>query len=157
MTARNVFEDSPYKVTVDRHNRTRVEVKEVPNKVVPSAPGPQGPAGTSIKFGSGAPTSAIGENGDIYIDTDTGFFYGPKADGEWPEDPFFSTGTTSRYVFTQASASSTWNITHPLGGRPSVTVVDTGGTVVIGEVTYNSNTQVTVSFTAPFSGYAYLT
>jgi len=38
-----------------------------------------------------------------------------------------------------------------------VTVVDSAATVVIGDVTYNSDTSVTVSFAAPFSGYAYLT
>lgn len=64
---------------------------------------------------------------------------------------------TKRHVHAQASPSSTWNITHDLGGRPSVMVVDSANTVVVGEVTYVSNTQITVSFTVPFSGYAYLT
>lgn len=68
-----------------------------------------------------------------------------------------STATTRRYVHTQNIASTEWIITHSLGGRPSVTVVDSAGTVVIGEVQYDSNTQVTISFTAAFSGYAYLT
>lgn len=66
-------------------------------------------------------------------------------------------GNTRRYVHSQASPSTTWVITHSLGGKPSVTVVDTADTMVVGEVTYNSNTQVTVEFTAAFSGYAYLT
>lgn len=66
-------------------------------------------------------------------------------------------GNTRRHVHTQASPANTWVITHNLGGKPSVTVVDSADTVVIGEVTYNSNTQVTVEFTAAFSGYAYLT
>lgn len=64
---------------------------------------------------------------------------------------------TRRHVHTQASPSTTWIINHALGGKPSVTVVDSADTMVIGEVTYNSNTQVTVTFTAAFSGYAYLT
>ena len=64
---------------------------------------------------------------------------------------------TRRHIHTQGTASTEWVITHTLGGRPSVTVVDSAGTVVIGEVQYDSNTQVTVSFTAAFSGYAYLT
>jgi hypothetical protein len=68
-----------------------------------------------------------------------------------------SAGNTRRQVFTQASASVEWVIGHTLGGRPSVTIVDSAGTVVIGEVTYNSNSQVTVTFTSAFSGYAYLT
>ena len=68
-----------------------------------------------------------------------------------------SSAPTKRYVHSQPTASSTWIINHPLGGKPSITVVDSADTVVVGEVTYNSNSQVTVTFTAPFSGYAYLT
>lgn len=64
---------------------------------------------------------------------------------------------TKRYIHNQSAASVEWVIEHTLGGRPSVTVVDSAGTVVIGEVQYDSNTQVTISFTAAFSGYAYLT
>lgn len=66
-------------------------------------------------------------------------------------------GNTRRHVHTQASPSTTWVINHTLGGKPSVTVVDSADTMVVGEVTYNSNSQVTVEFTAAFSGYAYLT
>lgn len=106
--------------------------------------------------------SDYGSVGDYYIDVATGDFYGPKTAEGWPDTPFFTALSTAtlnneRFVFTQASASSTWVITHELGGRPSVTIVDSAGTVVIGEVTYNSNTQITVQFTAPFSGFAYLT
>ena len=64
---------------------------------------------------------------------------------------------TRRYVHTQASPATTWVINHGLGGKPSVMVVDSADTVVIGEVTYNGNSQVIVEFTAAFSGYAYLT
>lgn len=66
-------------------------------------------------------------------------------------------GVTKRHVHTQGTVSSTWTISHSLGGRPSVTVVDSAGTVVFGEVQYLSNTQVRVVFSAPFSGSAYLT
>ena len=69
-----------------------------------------------------------------------------------------STGNlTKRYVHTQAIVSSTWNITHALGGRPQVTIVDSAGTVVYGEIQYLSNTEIRVLFSAAFSGYAYLT
>lgn len=116
-----------------------------------------GPRGPGIIVGDGAPGVLDGFDGDIYIDTNTGAYYGPKADGEWPASPIYSPSLTLRHVHTQAVASTTWNITHALGGRPSVMIVDTGGNVVIGDVTYNSDTSVTVSFTAAFSGYAYLT
>ena len=110
--------------------------------------------------------SDYGNIGDIFIDTATGDFYGPKTAAGWPDTPFFTalTSTTinaavlnDREVFTQGSVSSTWNITHQLGGRPSVTIVDSAGTVVYGEVRYNSNTSITVLFSSPFSGFAYLT
>ena len=110
--------------------------------------------------------SDYGNVGDIYIDTATGDFYGPKTDAGWPDTPFFTALTAAsvnaavlndREIFTQSSVSSTWSITHQLGGRPSVTIVDSSGTVVYGEVRYNSNTSITVLFSSPFSGFAYLT
>lgn len=62
----------------------------------------------------------------------------------------------STYTHSQASAASTWTIVHNLACKPSVTIVDSGGNVQIGEVLYNSDNQVTVTFAAAFSGYAYL-
>jgi hypothetical protein len=66
-------------------------------------------------------------------------------------------GNTRRYIFEQGTSSATWVITHTLGGFPSVTIVDSANTHVFGEVQYNSNTQITVLFSAAFSGKAYLT
>jgi hypothetical protein len=62
-----------------------------------------------------------------------------------------------RHTHTQGGAATVWTINHSLGGYPSVTIVDSAKTVVIGEVTYISTTQVVVNFTSAFSGYAYLT
>lgn len=64
---------------------------------------------------------------------------------------------TRRHVHDQGAVSDHWVIDHTLGGYPSVMVVDTAKNVVIGEITYNSTTQVVVDFSAAFSGYAYLT
>jgi len=64
---------------------------------------------------------------------------------------------TRRHEHIQGVASTTWVITHTLGGKPSVTIVDSADTHVFGEVVYNSTTQVTVNFSAAFSGKAYLT
>jgi hypothetical protein len=60
------------------------------------------------------------------------------------------------YTHNQASPSSSWTITHNLGRRPSVTIVDSAGNVQIGEVLYSSDNQITVTFAAAFVGYAYL-
>jgi hypothetical protein len=60
------------------------------------------------------------------------------------------------YTHNQNSASATWVVNHNLGKRPSITVVDSAGDQCFGEVTYDNNNQVTIRFTAPFGGVAYL-
>lgn len=60
------------------------------------------------------------------------------------------------YVFTQTTAESTWNIAHNMAKYPSVTIVDSGGSVVVGDVTYVDNNNLTIAFTSSFSGAAYL-
>ncbi len=64
---------------------------------------------------------------------------------------------TARHVHTQTTAASTWVINHALGGYPSVSVVDSSKTLVFGEITYPSTSQVVVNYSAAFSGYAFLT
>lgn len=65
-----------------------------------------------------------------------------------------SGGTT--FIFDQAIPADEWNIIHDLARFPSVTVVDSAGTVVYGSVNYVSKNEITLRFTAPFSGVAYL-
>ena len=55
----------------------------------------------------------------------------------------------------QAQAAKVWTITHGLGKRPSVTVVDSAGTAVIGEIEYLDDNTVRLTFCAAFSGTAY--
>lgn len=60
------------------------------------------------------------------------------------------------YTHIQSASSTTWTITHNLNYHPSVTVVDSAGSAVIGDVTYVSENQLIVSFSVPFGGKAYL-
>lgn len=60
------------------------------------------------------------------------------------------------YTHNQIVPSTTWNITHNLNKFPSVTIVDSGGTVVIGDVTHINNDSLTVTFNSAFAGKAYL-
>lgn len=60
------------------------------------------------------------------------------------------------YVHTQAVPDSVWPINHGLGRYPSVTVVDSSGSTVVGNVEYVSANQVTVRFNGAFGGAAYL-
>jgi len=60
------------------------------------------------------------------------------------------------YAHTQGTASATWTILHNLDFYPNVTVVDSAGTIVEGEITYTNRNQVVLTFAASFSGKAYL-
>ena len=60
------------------------------------------------------------------------------------------------YTFTQLAPSSQWEINHPLDKFPSVTVVDSGGSVVIGDITYIDDSNIIIAFCGAFSGVAYL-
>jgi hypothetical protein len=73
-----------------------------------------------------------------------------------------STQGTPTYVFEQGTPATEWGdgtpkvVTHNLGKFPSITVIDTGGTVVNGEYTYIDTNNITLHFSAPFAGKAYL-
>jgi len=60
------------------------------------------------------------------------------------------------FIFDQGVPATTWDITHNLGKFPSITVIDTGDTVVTGEYTYTNNNNVVLTFSAAFAGKAYL-
>ena len=60
------------------------------------------------------------------------------------------------FYFTQTTASDTWTITHNLNKYPSATVIDSAGTEVVGNITYNSLNQITITFSGAFKGSATL-
>jgi len=60
------------------------------------------------------------------------------------------------YIHYQISTSNTWIVVHNLKKYPSVSVVDSGNNLVIGDCIYNSIDQLTITFTASFSGKAYI-
>lgn len=60
------------------------------------------------------------------------------------------------YEHNQLAAACIWDITHSLDRYPSVTVVDTGGNVVVGDVEYISESHIRIYFSHEFSGRAYL-
>ncbi len=65
-----------------------------------------------------------------------------------------SVGVT--FTFTQGVPSSSWVIVHNMGRKPSVTIVDSSDRVVYGNVAYADLDNLTLTFSAPFSGSAYL-
>jgi hypothetical protein len=64
--------------------------------------------------------------------------------------------TRDYYVHDQQVASATWVVTHNLNKFASINIVDTANEEVIGGVTYNNLNQITLNFSAPISGKAYV-
>ncbi|MCM8710546.1 siphovirus ReqiPepy6 Gp37-like family protein [Clostridium sp. SYSU_GA19001] len=63
---------------------------------------------------------------------------------------------TSTFIYTQIAPISVWNINHNLNKRPSVTIIDSSGNTVIGDVQYIDENNVKITFSSAFAGNAYL-
>jgi len=83
---------------------------------------------------------------------------GPKGDKGDQGDPGPPGGVGSPwyYVHNQIVASTTWTINHNQNGFFTVNVVDSSGDLVEGSVDYQDENTIIVTFSAPFSGTAYL-
>lgn len=77
---------------------------------------------------------------------------------ETDEDYFISliSDVDKSFEFMQSVPSSTWTINHNLGKYPSVSVVNNNNILIYGETTYIDKDNLTVSFSAGFSGKAFL-
>ena len=94
---------------------------------------------------SGSPKDSVTVD---YSASSTGYAKTLTTDGEvlaW---------TNRTYTHTESSGSDTWTITHNMNRHPSVTVVDSAETVVIGTIVYNSANQITLTFFADDSAYS---
>jgi len=61
------------------------------------------------------------------------------------------------YTHIQSTPSTTWTVVHNLGYNPGgVSVVDSAGTKVYGDITHSTVNQLVINFSAGFSGKAYL-
>lgn len=60
------------------------------------------------------------------------------------------------YTHNQTTSAVSWTINHNMNKKPSVTVVDSANTYVLGEVEYLDSNSLTVSFKNAFKGKAHL-
>jgi hypothetical protein len=86
---------------------------------------------------------SVGTAGQILSSTGT--------DTQWIDSPSDKT-----YIYVQSVPSATWNINHNLGKFPSVSVVNINNVLLYGEVTYIDSNNLTIAFSAGFSGKAYM-
>lgn len=78
-------------------------------------------------------------------------FTGTEA--EWLES-LKGSGGDKHYTHNQGTASDVWEVTHDLGKEPAVTIIDSAGTEVIGEVEHVSLNKCILRFEGAFSGKA---
>lgn len=64
-------------------------------------------------------------------------------------------GGDKNYVHTQSTPAASWTVSHNLGKRPAVVVVDSAEDVVYGDIQYIDDNTVTLTFSGAFSGKAY--
>lgn len=76
-------------------------------------------------------------------------------DPAWMKNANNAKTSDRHYRHTQVSPSATWTVAHGLGKRPSVSVVDSAGTEVVGGVEYLDSDTVRLSFQGAFAGEAF--
>jgi len=65
-------------------------------------------------------------------------------------------GGDKNFVYNQPTPSLIWNVVHNLDKYPSVSVVDSAGTNVFGNVQYINVNELTITFNGAFSGKAFI-
>jgi hypothetical protein len=58
------------------------------------------------------------------------------------------------YVHVQGPPQNIWTVTHNLNKKPSLTVIDSSGNMVVGKLTYVNLNILTIQFASPISGEA---
>ena len=93
--------------------------------------------------------------GDVVAVTRDGGEYLVTIPGGAPAEVLPGSGDKN-YVHTQGTPNTIWNVVHNLDKYPSVTVVDSGNSVVIPNVAYVDADVVQLTFGSATSGKAYV-
>lgn len=68
---------------------------------------------------------------------------------------FTALSSDKNYVHNQTAASALWTVSHNLGKYCAVTVVDSGGNIIVGNVEYANTNKLLIRFSSAVSGKAY--
>lgn len=95
----------------------------------------------------------------IYVEEDNNFYKltGGILNENWAilvTNPIEVIVQDKYYKHDQAIPSAVWTIEHNLNKYPSVTVIDTAGSEVVGDTSFIDNNNIRITFSAAFSGYA---
>lgn len=97
-----------------------------------------------------------GADGRDGVDGKSAYQYAVEGGYTGTETQFYRDISRQPVIHDQSTASDTWTINHNMGKYPSVSVVDSAGTVCEGTVTYIDSNTVVCHFNGAFSGTAYL-
>ena len=101
---------------------------------------------TVLKVGDAVLVEAINGNiGNGFIIAKMGGYKFEGGGGGGSETP-------ETFVYIQSTPSREWVVQHNLDKFPSVTVVDSAGTIVVGEYTYIDTNTVKCTFSSAFAG-----
>lgn len=145
------------KVTV-ADTRVEVNVCEQDVVILTGESGPQGPRGSQLLSGNTNPSINIGLIGDQYINTDTGYLFGPKTSSGWGAGVPLGNNDPNDLgqVYYLTTPSTVWNITHTLAFIPNIVIVDLDNHVIEADVTYTGDSTISINFSHPVVGVAYL-
>ena len=153
---------SPRQYTRSGSNNVPIAVNDVVLVTTPEGTTHASGCGCGSCSGGGATTGAQGTQGLTGAQGAAGVqgISGAAIDNtddvaEGTTNRYFTIGRVS-YEHTQGVTSNSWVITHNLGFKPNVTVVDSAGNIVEGEIAYTNSNSLTVSFSSAFSGKAYI-
>ena len=101
--------------------------------------------------GAGGVVSFFAENGDYWIKVGANVFYliidlDPNLTHVWP----------STFRWPQAAPAAVWVINHGLNSFPNVQVLDPLNQEIFGQVDHVDNDTLTITFSSPESGTAFL-
>jgi hypothetical protein len=161
MPTKLTIDEPQVQVIVTDDDKVNVNICEeiVTIEVGDSGPqGPQGERGSQLLSGSVNPSPVVGVIGDQYINTSTGYLFGPKTESGWGSGTLIHIGLTLSdiaYVHNQIVASNIWSITHGLQFTPNIILIDTTGDVIEADCQYSIG-GITVIFSEPIAGKAIL-
>ncbi len=101
------------------------------------------------------PELVKGLTGDPEEDNGKVLTYSSEDDGWVATEGGQGGGDDKNYTHTQGTSATTWSVLHNLGKYPSVTIVDSSGNEIVGEVKHNSVNDLTVTFSTAISGKVY--
>jgi len=118
------------------------------------ATGPSGTNGSTGATGAVGATGVAGATGSAGSNGATGAQGATGAKGDPGDLAGFNVNLVS-YTYEKQSNAITWTVTHNLGFRPNVIVMDYSSNQVECDISYTNENSVVLTFSEGISGYAY--